>query len=312
MRKTQEGPAARPHIDVCVCTFRRPRQLENLLTHLAAQETEGLFDYSIIIVDNDGLQSARPVVEGHPSRSRISMTYATEPRQNIALARNKAVEGSAGDFVAFIDDDEFPESRWLLDLYVALRQGKPSGVLGPVLPYFDSPPPQWVERGRVFERPVHSSGHILKWSDTRTGNVLLKRIVFDEDPVWFRPEYGSGGEDRDFFRRKIAGGHEFIWCNNAPVFETIPPERWKAGHLVKRALLRGKVAYSAHRSSLSIVAVSLAALSLYGLSLPYLLVASPVLGFEYFMRYLVKSGDHLGRILALLHVEIVKEKYISS
>ena len=40
---------------------------------------------------------------------------------------------------------------------------------------------------------------------------------------------------------KIEQGHYFVWCNEAPVYETVPPERWKKSVILKRALLRGKV-----------------------------------------------------------------------
>lgn len=43
------------HISVCICTFKRPSLLLRLLKELAGQETQGLFTYSIVVVDNDHL-----------------------------------------------------------------------------------------------------------------------------------------------------------------------------------------------------------------------------------------------------------------
>jgi len=298
------------HICVCICTYKRPQQLRNLLRRLNEQETKGLFEYSIVIVDNDSFESARETVEIHARKSKIILSYNIEPRQNISLARNKAIEVSNGDFIGFIDDDEFPDSRWLLNLYMAVIRYKTAGVLGPVLPYFEKEPPKWVIKGCFFERPAHISGHILKWQNTRTGNALIKRAIFEEGHIWFRPEFGSGGEDRDFFKRKIEQGHVFVWCNEAPVFEIVRPERWQYKVLIKRALLRGKMGFSYSKSSPKNVLISAAAITIYSVSLPFLFFLSPIIGYDVFMIYLIKNCDHLGNLLALFNINLVKEKYL--
>ena len=299
------------HICVCICTYERPRLLGNLLGKLEEQETGGLFDYSIVIVDNDRLESARETVETHARQSKLAISYNIEPRQNISLARNKAVQVSKGDFVAFIDDDEFPNSRWLLNLYKAINRYKVAGVLGPVIPYFENEPPKWVLKGRFFDRPSDISGHVLERQNTRTGNALLRRAIFKEDCIWFRPEYGRGGEDREFFGRKIEQGHVFVWCREAPVFETITPERWETKIIIKRALLRGKMAFNSSRTRPKNILISGAAIMIYTVSLPLLFVFSPIIGYDIFMGYLIKNFDHLGNIFALFNIDLVKEKYVS-
>lgn len=294
------------HICVCICTYKRPELLRRLLSKLEEQETEGLFDYSIVIVDNDRSQSAQQTVESYARQSKISINYFVEPEQNIALARNKAIENAKGDFIGFIDDDEFPVDQWLLNLYKDLNRYKSDGILGPILPHFEKEPPKWVLKGRFFDRPTHPTGHVLEWRNTRTGNALLRRELFKEDREWFDPAFGSGGEDRDFFRRKIEEGHVFVWCNEAPVFETVPPNRWKRTVLLKRALLRGKMALNATRSKPMSVFYSLAAVAIYTFCLPLFFV----LGHHVFMKYLIKDCDHVGKVLAFFGIDWVKEKYL--
>src|SRR5690349_10462023 len=109
------------HISVCVCTYKRPYYLAFLLTRLAAQDTGGVFTYSIVVIDNDHTRSAEPVVAAFAHESRIDITYLVEPRQNIALARNMAVHNARGEFLAFIDDDEFPSQEWLRTLFTECR-----------------------------------------------------------------------------------------------------------------------------------------------------------------------------------------------
>jgi glycosyltransferase involved in cell wall biosynthesis len=276
---------------------------------LEKQETEGLFDYSIVIVDNDSAESAKQLVESYAHQSKILINYFMQPEQSISLTRNKAVENSMGNFIGFIDDDEFPEESWLLELYKAIYKYKADGILGPVLPCYKEAPPKWVLKGHFFDRPSHPSGYILKWKDTRTGNVLLKReLFFGKNSQWFDPAYGSGGEDKDLFRRMIEKGYVFVWSNEAPVFETVPALRWKRDFMIKRALLRGKVDYETTSANSSSILKSLLAIAMYTIGLPIFFV----FGHHIFMTYLVKDCDHIGKVLTALGFDIVKEKYITS
>jgi glycosyltransferase involved in cell wall biosynthesis len=284
--------------------------LKGLLRALDAQENGGLFEYSIVVVDNDRSGSARQTVASQINQSRLAIHYFIEPQQNIAMARNKAVANSNSDFIAFIDDDEFPDSRWLLHLYRALTLFETAGVLGPVLPRFEVPPPSWVLKGRFFERPTYFSGYFLHWERTQTGNCLLKSDIFEGGDGWFLPKFGSGGEDRDFFKRMIARGHVFVWCNEAPLYEAVPPERWKKGVMLKRALLRGKMTYISRKHRPGDTLGSAVALICYSVSLPFLFLFSPVFGLEVFMETLIRDCDHLGKILALFKINIVKDTYI--
>jgi succinoglycan biosynthesis protein ExoM len=294
------------HISVCICTYKRPVQLGQLLAKLESQTTGGLFSYSVVISDNDRFESARHSAESFAESSRLSIRYCVQPVQNIALARNKAIENASGDFVAFIDDDELPHDHWLLNHYRALDHCKSQGVLGPVLPLFEVKPPDWVLAGGFFDRPVHPTGFVLGWKSTRSGNALLRRQVFDGDHMWFDPAYGSGGEDRDFFRRKIEEGHVFVWCNEAPVFEVVPPHRWDRRILLKRALLRGKMAFNGTDSEPLSVLGSAAAIVAYAACLPLFFVLSHVV----FLKYLIKMCDHLGKVSASFGVEWVSEMYV--
>jgi glycosyltransferase involved in cell wall biosynthesis len=299
--------AHKEHICVCICTYKRPQLLQRLLERLESQSTEACFTYSIVVVDNDHLQSAKQVVMEQRAASRIPLTYCVESQQNIALARNLAVQNATGDYIAFIDDDEFPAPDWLLTLFKACNQHHADGVLGPVKPYFENEPPHWVIKGKFFERPTHETGFTIDWTEGRTGNLLFRRQILEGIGEPFRAEYGSGGEDRDFFTRMIRKGHVFIWCNEAIAYEVVPPRRWQRGFMLKRALLRGKVDLVDPASRWRNLAKSAIAIPAYILVLPFLLL----LGQHMFMKFLIKTFDHLGRVLTYFGVDLVKEKYVT-
>ncbi len=292
------------HITVCICTYKRLHLLRRLLEELARQETNGLFTYSVVVVDNDRLQSAETVVSEIAKERTISAKYCVEPEQSIALARNKAVQNADGDFIAFIDDDEFPSMKWLLTLFEAYTRYDVDGVLGPVKRYFNEKPPDWIIKGAFYERPTYPTGYIIDWTNGRTGNVLLKRALFKDGVQSFRPQFRTG-EDQDFFRRMISAGHRFVWCNEAVAFEIVPPARWRRTFLLKRALHRGTMSLHHPAGRLRKVAISVLAVPAYAIALPFTLL----LGQHRFMDVLVRLFDHLGRLLGSMGISPVKSQY---
>ncbi len=278
--------------------------LQRLLNELALQETDGSFTYSIVVADNDREESARQVVADFNATSAIRAVYRVEPEQNIARARNKTLENGTGDYVAFIDDDEFPSAPWLRNLLKTCLKHGVAGVLGPVQPHFEESPPSWVTRGRFFERPRHETGFQIDLKEARTGNLLFDRRILEGAKEVFRPQFKTGGEDVDFFGRMKAKGLVFIWCDEASVFETVPASRCKRRYLLRRALLRGRNSLRNPAGRLGNIAKSLLAVPLYGIALPFLLL----LGQHVFLKYLIKFVDHSGRLLALVGLNPARER----
>jgi succinoglycan biosynthesis protein ExoM len=294
------------HITVCICTYQRPALLRQTLEGVVAQRTEGLFTHSVVVSDNDPARSAEAMMKEFASTAAVPVVYCSEPRRNIALARNMALQNARGDFIAFIDDDEFPKPDWLLTLYRAWEKYQVAGVLGPVESHFEHEPPVWLRKGRFYDRPKHATGFVMPWHECRTGNVLLDRAKMNELSPVFREEFAMAGEDMDFYRRMINLGHQFIWCNEAIAYEVVPPTRWRRKFLLQRALFRGGLSIQHPQGRWRSVGKALLAVPAYTLALPFLFVA----GHHLFMRYLVKLCDHTGRLLACVGFRPVRERHM--
>ncbi len=294
----------KPHICVCICAFKRPSLLLRLLQHLEKQETGGIFSYSIVVADNDVEMSSGRVVSDFAQRGEIKTTYVSEPRQNIALARNAALRHASGDFIAFIDDDEFPREDWLKVMLEACEKDQVVGVLGPVRPYFEIQPPKWIIDGGFCERPEPATGKVMGWEESRTGNLLFRRNIIERAEQVFNPEFGTGGEDKDFFMRMTQMGHVFTWCNEGIVYESVPRERLSRSYFLKRAILRGKNILKQPVGRERLIAKSIIATPLYLVMLPFTLPFGP----HIFMKYCIKLCDHAGRIMEILKLNPIDER----
>ena len=298
---------ARPHICVCICTYKRERLLKRLLEELDAQRTGGSFTYSVVVADNDPKRSALPVVEAFRTRSSLELIYCVQPRQSISLTRNTALEKAQGEYVAFIDDDEYPVQVWLETLYQTCLNYHVDGVLGPVKPYYEAEPPRWVTRGNFHERFSGPTGHVLSWPNAGIGNVLFKRELLEGQHTVFDPAFVSG-EDIDFFRRMIVqGGKKFIWCQEAVAYELVPQSRCKLSFLLRRALMRGTIQPKHPTFGVRRLATSTVAVPLYILALPFFFLVGRHLG----IKYLVKLCDHLGVLLACVGIASAPETYVT-
>ena len=291
-------------ISVCICTLKRPELLRRTLSSLHDQQTGGVFTYSVVVADNDAAESARQAVAEFSAAARLPVTYCVEPQQNIALARNKAIENATGDWIAFIDDDEFPAPDWLLNLFKTCATYQADGALGPVKPYFDTEPPKWVKKGGFFDRPNHATGYRVTWEQSRTGNVLFRKDILNGLETPFRSEFATAGEDMDFFRRAMNQGCSFVWCNEAVAYEVVPSSRCTRTYLLRRALLRGSNFPKHPENRIRNAVKSLIAVPLYALALPVLVL----FGQHVFLKYLIKLLDHSSRLLAYLGVSVMTER----
>lgn len=122
-----DDPPRTGSTSVIVCTRDRPDQLLQCLhslRDLAYPPAE------IVVVDNaPSTEATRHVVSRMPG-----VRYVVEPRRGLDRARNAGVRSSAGDFVAFVDDDVVVHPHWLGRLLRGFRDPRVMAVTGLVLP----------------------------------------------------------------------------------------------------------------------------------------------------------------------------------
>ena len=224
-------------VSVCVCTCRRPEGLLRCLASIeAAQRPPGLA-FEVVVVDNDARPSAEAAARRFAAGSALALRYVHEARSGVSFARNRCLAEARGALVAFIDDDEWCDTRWLVQLHAAMTgAGAPDVVLGPVKPVFEREPPRWLAASRVFQRPSFANGAAVHWGNGRTGNAMLRRADalacggFDDRFAH------SGGEDLHLFARLARNGHaRFVWADDALVCETVPPSRSTLRWVLARA-----------------------------------------------------------------------------
>jgi succinoglycan biosynthesis protein ExoM len=264
-------------ISVCIATYKRPTLLVTLLESIATQQVPNGLSFEIVVVDNDRNGSARDGVSTFAARHpQLAIVYAIEGEKNISLARNKSVQMAQGQYIAFIDDDEYAAPLWLKHLRECLINFNADAVFGPVLPDFPDNSPAWLKKGNFYTKPVKTDGAPINAG--RTSNTLVKRHWLQAESPPFNPAFGlTGGGDYDFFQRIQAQGARLHASAHAIVYEHILPERLTLAWLLARAFRGGqgyaakwiegkraieKVVHYIYRASLSLIAMVFAVTTL--------------------------------------------------
>lgn len=227
------------HIDICIATYKRVDWLKELLHSLVNQLLGEGTSIKIIIIDNDIEGSAYDAVSDFFLNKPIPYIYDIQPEKNIALTRNKSLEHISGDYIAFVDDDEWVSPNWLETLINACKGYNADVVFGPVIPLFPENTPKWIIDGKFFEK-FNETGKTLKYGPT--SNTLVKISDTINPYLKFDPTYGlTGGSDTELFNRLFCQGAKLVWCNEAVVYERVTKERLTVNWLLKRALRNGQV-----------------------------------------------------------------------
>jgi succinoglycan biosynthesis protein ExoM len=231
-----------PSVCLCVPTFRRPAGLRKLLTHIEQLNYAG--SLSVIVVDNDADgRAGAAIVEEIAPDFRFPLCSAIEPRRGHTYAYDQAFvmachSTPTPDFVAVLDDDEFPDPNWLTEMIRVALHYNVEIVGGPVFPVFDTPD-HWLARSGLYAPHRYATGPVPMIYGA--GSMLIKRTTLEHylDEPFLHDYAFTGGGDEEFFYRCRRDGRTFAWADKAHVFETTPRSRTTVSYLLRRMFRKG-------------------------------------------------------------------------
>jgi glycosyltransferase involved in cell wall biosynthesis len=219
-------------IVVAIPTFKRPTALAHLLAALEKLDADN--QIIVVVADNDaeghaGYDLCRSLAAHYrwPLDPVIAEDRGIAQVRNVLVARALAYPDA--EFVAMIDDDEWPSPHWLRELVRIQRKTQAEVVEGSIR----------FEGGRDgfdgvsdMRRPT---GPVAMLEGA--GNILITRACLQKlEAPWFDPAFAfSGGEDRDFFARVKASGGRFAWADEGLAYTKVPERRQSVTWLLRRS-----------------------------------------------------------------------------
>ena len=294
-------------VAICVCTHSRSQGLMRLLVAMQDVDLSGYNPQSVelIVIDNKPNPETAAICQRAAPRLPIKVHYAQEPNAGITYARNRAVAVAlqrGADFLAFIDDDDQPQSDWLIQLLDRQAVTNADLVFGTWTP--DTQMPQWARDSGLFGSPIkakreNKGGRYGLPGCASTCNALVGRDILERvattGTVFSHTFRYSGGEDKDFFIRAHGLGAKLASADTSVIHRNHEPVRYTARGLLKRGFKNGCSTVGMARSHgnrmrmLRLLARSVSKIAMSLILLPFAIFSK-----GFFMRSLYRVAKAFG------------------
>ena len=234
-------------VAVLIPTRDRREYFLQLLKALAAQELPENCELEVICLNTGALSYDLNFLE-----IPLKIDYIEENKDGYVWARNELIRLAAErhDILIFIDDDEYPSSKWLLNLVTQLIERQTVAIVGPIFPDFHNYT-GWKIKCTFFSH--NNLGHKTKTSRfLSSGNLglnltLLRKKIQGE--IFDQRFNMLGGEDT-FLSTKISAffGHDQIsFSSDAIVYEHTEQNRLSILFMARKYLRTGAIQAELHR-----------------------------------------------------------------
>lgn len=219
-----------PHLTVVVCTRNQPVGLRRLLESVQ----ESVYPrYRILVVDNAPTDDRTERV-AREAGTRGDVSYVVEPRPGLSHARNRALEETGTDIIAWTDDDAVVDRFWLAEIARAFTEHPEADVMtGPIVPAeLETRAQLWFEefgghsKGRGFDSfvfsPPYRQDPLYPLPPFGTGANMAWRAGVAESIGGFDPALGAGtpakgSEDTLAFTQILRAGGTIVYHPGAVI-----------------------------------------------------------------------------------------------
>ena len=145
----------------------------------------------ILVVDNGSTDRTTEIVRSYP------VTLLREERRGAAAARNRGIEASRGEILAFTDADCVVTAGWLRELVEGFRDVTTAGIEGEIPAYFPATPSERYA-ARIGDHTYRARPNSPFSPFVNTANVAFRREVFQRVGFFDTRFPAAGFEDIDF------------------------------------------------------------------------------------------------------------------
>ncbi len=167
---------AGPTVSVVLIAYNQEREIDAALAALARQTHR---DFQLVAVDNNSSDRTGSVIRRWlPSFERAVVVDAREG-QGASYARNTGIAAAEGEYLCFLDGDDYPADDWLEHMVDAAPRGD---IIGGQLDKRALNPPHMVGNPIAFTQVGGLDFSPLAW--VIGANMAAWRHVFDRVGLW--------------------------------------------------------------------------------------------------------------------------------
>src|SRR3990170_1957144 len=235
-------------ISVVIGTHNRQNMILDCLRSLENQnDPSELFE--ILVIDNASTDLTKKLVLTHLKKSKVKIRYIFEQKLGHSMTRNRGIQESEGNLIAFLDDDARAERNWLHEISSSFKKSSTvMAVGGKIIPQTTVPIPDWIPEHVLPLLTFVDYGEMEKQihpPQTPVGtNMAFRKVVFEEIGL-FNTNLGRkgtrllSGEENDFFLR-MKEKNLCVWYNpDAIVYHALDSQRFTKKYIRSRVFWEG-------------------------------------------------------------------------
>ena len=195
-------------ISVIIPTFNRASFLLKALESVAGQTHPCA---EIIVVDDGSTDATRKIVTRFAAKNRVPVHYHAQDHSGVSAARNRGIAAASGEFVCFLDSDDWWDNR-KLSLQFEAMENNPGFLISHTREI-------WFRQGRVLnQKKKHAPPHgeifsrSLGMCVVGMSTVMVRKELFDKYGIF--DESLLCCEDYDLWLR-VSSKEEFLLVNEA-------------------------------------------------------------------------------------------------
>lgn len=198
-----------PLVTIIIVTYNNPHFLKQALQSIAEQEYTQSKIEVVLVDDGSTLPEAQAYLkELSKEFERKGWTYKQQDNRGPGAARNLGAGFAKGEFIMFMDDDNYAKAREI-STFVSVAMHTKADVLTCTNDYFygnDAPGPDKTPTGRWVPLGAATTVGMFQnlYGDT---NAMIRRKVFI-DLGGFPEDYGYALEDWELFSKSVLGGYK--------------------------------------------------------------------------------------------------------
>ena len=228
-------------VTVAICTWNRAALLDQTLAAMRELQIPSSVNWELLVVNNRCDDDTDAVLKKHALH--LPLVRLFEPELGQSRARNCALDSAQGDLILWTDDDVLVDPSWLTE-YCAAAERWPSATYfgGRILPWYECPPPAWVEnnlsflKGVLLVRDLGAEERPFRVTEEPSGaSMMFRRDVFEH---WrFEPRLGLvgqspiRGEDTQLIDMLRDRGDVGVYAPSAVVQHFVPSSRMTRQYL---------------------------------------------------------------------------------
>jgi len=159
-----------PKVSVIVPTYNRAKFIERALDSVLNQT---FLDFEIIVIDDGSIDNTKEVLYQYNDKIK----YIYQNNSGISAARNRGINESLGEYIAFLDSDDFWAPEKLNEQVKVLDSNKKVGIVYVRMPIVNAKGEQLgMKPAGVSGKNFHELLHL--WGDLPTSSVMTRKECF--------------------------------------------------------------------------------------------------------------------------------------